>query len=438
MPENPPVDEHAALADMIDTLDGALGAAGGSVTPEYSARTLAPASGDSPALVRVTVAHAFRFGKASFLSLSGRRSFTFPASAGHTVAAGTGGSWERSPQPPPALPSESVPEPQGRGSSRGAPGPLAAPSAAPSGPLAAPSAAPPSVEATPVLAAPPAQRRVRGKEQKGNFASATPAGSTAADPLPCPLPAASAAPPRRKRRAPASLSGGGPAVESKVSRARAPAVPSVAAMVASEHATRDATKPKGVAEPVEAAEPLALLDRLRREGCVQEVTLPSGWRGACRLSGGKTVFYLYPPGGSPALRSTNDVRRYAVEQAGATGQALKAAEREGGGGAQANVLPGGGGGGVIAWETTGHEWLGTRLARQFGRRCAFGTVTSWVPADEAEKDPPLWRVEHDDGDGEDLEQEEVEQAIALYQSRCGSSGSAASGSTTSTGEVCVR
>jgi len=82
MPENPPVDEHAALADMIDTLDGALGAAGGSVTPEYSARTLAPASGDSPALVRVTVAHAFRFGKASFLSPSGRRSFTFPASAG--------------------------------------------------------------------------------------------------------------------------------------------------------------------------------------------------------------------------------------------------------------------------------------------------------------------------------------------------------------------
>ena len=36
------------------------------------------------------------------------------------------------------------------------------------------------------------------------------------------------------------------------------------------------------AEPVEAAEPLALLERLRRDGCVQEVTLPSGWRGACR------------------------------------------------------------------------------------------------------------------------------------------------------------
>ena len=52
-----------------------------------------------------------------------------------------------------------------------------------------------------------------------------------------------------------------------------------------------------------------------------------------------------------------------------------------------------------------------------------------MPADEAEKDPPLWRVEHDDGDGEDLEQEEVEQAIALYQSRCGSSGSAVALST---------
>ena len=82
MSENPPMDDHAALADMLATFGGALGAAGGSVTPEYSARTLAPASGDSPALVRVTVAHAFQFGEASFLSPSGRRSFTFPASAG--------------------------------------------------------------------------------------------------------------------------------------------------------------------------------------------------------------------------------------------------------------------------------------------------------------------------------------------------------------------
>ena len=73
-----------------------------------------------------------------------------------------------------------------------------------------------------------------------------------------------------------------------------------------------------------------------------------------------------------------------------------------------------------AWSATGHNWLGVRVARRFhpaGRsvvKC-YGTVTSWVPADETERDPPLWRVEHDDGDKEDLEDEDVRAGIELFQ-----------------------
>ena len=52
----------------------------------------------------------------------------------------------------------------------------------------------------------------------------------------------------------------------------------------------------------------------------------------------------------------------------------------------------------IAWVATGHELLGMRCARQFGKRCALGTITKWVDADEAEGDPALFHVEHNDGD----------------------------------------
>ena len=50
----------------------------------------------------------------------------------------------------------------------------------------------------------------------------------------------------------------------------------------------------------------------------------------------------------------------------------------------------------IAWVATGHELLGMRCARQFGKRCALGTITKWVDADEAEGDPALFHVEHND------------------------------------------
>eukprot|EP00966_Prymnesium_polylepis_P302382 6985880-Prymnesium_polylepis.1 len=69
----------------------------------------------------------------------------------------------------------------------------------------------------------------------------------------------------------------------------------------------------------------------------------------------------------------------------------------------------------IEWLSSGHELLGARVARPFGKRCALGTISKWVDADEAEGDPALFRAEHDDGDEEDLEEEEVRAAVALYK-----------------------
>ena len=53
---------------------------------------------------------------------------------------------------------------------------------------------------------------------------------------------------------------------------------------------------------------------------------------------------------------------------------------------------------AVAWLTSGHEMLGKRVARLFGKACSLGTITKWVAADEAEGDPPLFHAEHDDGD----------------------------------------
>ena len=52
--------------------------------------------------------------------------------------------------------------------------------------------------------------------------------------------------------------------------------------------------------------------------------------------------------------------------------------------------------------------------RQFGRKRAFGKVSRWAAA-EAD-DPALWHVEHEDGDAEDLDEEEVREGLeALRQ-----------------------
>eukprot|EP00966_Prymnesium_polylepis_P217947 5043730-Prymnesium_polylepis.1 len=62
------------------------------------------------------------------------------------------------------------------------------------------------------------------------------------------------------------------------------------------------------------------------------------------------------------------------------------------------------------WRIEGHELLGRRVARTFGKDSTIiGTITRWVPPDG--DDGALFHAVHDDGDEEDLEEEEATQAI---------------------------
>ena len=65
------------------------------------------------------------------------------------------------------------------------------------------------------------------------------------------------------------------------------------------------------------------------------------------------------------------------------------------------------------WRTEGHRFINQRIARPFGKResLALATIVKWLPEDEAEGEPALFRAVHDDGDEEDLEEEEVEQGL---------------------------
>ena len=63
-------------------------------------------------------------------------------------------------------------------------------------------------------------------------------------------------------------------------------------------------------------------------------------------------------------------------------------------------------------------WWGCRCGRRVRRRFAEATVLAsvirWLPADESEGEPMLFRVEHDDGDREDLEEDELRAALADF------------------------
>jgi hypothetical protein len=63
------------------------------------------------------------------------------------------------------------------------------------------------------------------------------------------------------------------------------------------------------------------------------------------------------------------------------------------------------------WRTSGHRWIGARLARCFASGIVTGRVTRWLPAGEKDKDAASWGMEHDDGDVEELEEWEVVEAI---------------------------
>ncbi|KAL1499104.1 hypothetical protein AB1Y20_013617 [Prymnesium parvum] len=67
------------------------------------------------------------------------------------------------------------------------------------------------------------------------------------------------------------------------------------------------------------------------------------------------------------------------------------------------------------WKTSGHAWVGKRVRRFFEGEASDGTITRWLPEDG--EDEPLWHMEHDDGDEEDLDEEEARAAVRALKRR---------------------
>jgi hypothetical protein len=64
---------------------------------------------------------------------------------------------------------------------------------------------------------------------------------------------------------------------------------------------------------------------------------------------------------------------------------------------------------AVEYVSEGHEWIGRKVARTFGRKKVIGTVVGWAPP--TNEDAALWRVMHTDGDEEDLEEHEVLESL---------------------------
>jgi len=56
------------------------------------------------------------------------------------------------------------------------------------------------------------------------------------------------------------------------------------------------------------------------------------------------------------------------------------------------------------WLTTGNRWIGVGCLRYFHHVPVVGTIVAWLPP--TAEDPALWRLRHEDGDEEDLEEHE--------------------------------
>lgn len=61
------------------------------------------------------------------------------------------------------------------------------------------------------------------------------------------------------------------------------------------------------------------------------------------------------------------------------------------------------------------NYVGQRVARYFGKKLYRGTISSWDPAAVVEDGVDLWKVEYEDGDGEDYEELEVNEGLKLYE-----------------------
>merc|ERR1719223_1905326 len=54
---------------------------------------------------------------------------------------------------------------------------------------------------------------------------------------------------------------------------------------------------------------------------------------------------------------------------------------------------------------SGHELIGQRTSRRYGKQEVLGRIERWLPPEGGE--PALFHVVHDDGDEEDLDEEEA-------------------------------
>ena len=70
--------------------------------------------------------------------------------------------------------------------------------------------------------------------------------------------------------------------------------------------------------------------------------------------------------------------------------------------------------GSDVWLRTGSAWIGQVCLRYFHHMPVQGTIVAWMPA--TDEDPALWRLRHEDGDQEDLEEAEVEAGIEAMRS----------------------
>ena len=61
-----------------------------------------------------------------------------------------------------------------------------------------------------------------------------------------------------------------------------------------------------------------------------------------------------------------------------------------------------------SWSTE-HAWVGKRVVRVFDGEPTGGVIAKWLRADREEE--ALWHMVHDDGDEEDLEVQEVREAL---------------------------
>jgi hypothetical protein len=65
------------------------------------------------------------------------------------------------------------------------------------------------------------------------------------------------------------------------------------------------------------------------------------------------------------------------------------------------------------WRKKGHRFIGARICRVFDGARVGARVMAWLPSPvSGEAEPVLWHIQHDDGDEEDLEEDEVLAAMA--------------------------